>query len=420
MTVWQSLTRRKRARADAADAAGDAIVAIAEVARFSAMRRRIGFEAANAVMAVLARRIEAMDGFHVHRTGRTALWLSLRPGDAAPLLAALQAALEAQVVAAGVTFEPEIFIGAVAPLAAPTVEARFEAAAFAVEDAQRSPGRIVFADRVAPADAPASLVQDLRTAVEENALALHYMPKLRLRDEAIVCVEALCRWTHPQHGAIAPSMFVALAEDSGLIGELTLWALGRALADRARLAAEGIALDIDVNLSALLLASDEFCGSVIERLRPASGGIGLEITETGVIQNIDLALANLERMRAAGIRIAIDDFGSGLASLSYLRALPAHELKIDQQFISSLTTSNRDPLLVRSAIDIAHALEMEVTAEGVVDEISLALLRVMRCDHAQGFHISPPLPYADLVRFLRFREAEGVPATAPSIQTLQA
>ena len=138
--------------------------------------------------------------------------------------------------------------------------------------------------------------------------------------------------------------------------------------------------------------------------------MGIEITETAVIDDPTSAFRNLERIDEAGIHIAIDDFGAGLSSLAYLRDLPAHELKIDQAFVRKLTTSNRDPLLVRSAIDIAHALEMEITAEGVEDELALALLRAMRCDSAQGFHISRPLPIDALIPFLAERAHAGAAA----------
>jgi EAL domain-containing protein (putative c-di-GMP-specific phosphodiesterase class I) len=155
-----------------------------------------------------------------------------------------------------------------------------------------------------------------------------------------------------------------------------------------------------VNISGQLLADREFAQGALALVRESAGQIGFEITETAVIKDPDAALANLREFSAAGIRIAIDDYGSGLSSLAYLKQLPAHELKIDRMFISGLSDSHRDPLLVRSSIDLAHALEMEVTAEGVDDPVSLALLRIMGCDLLQGYHISPPVPLAELQLFL--------------------
>jgi EAL domain-containing protein (putative c-di-GMP-specific phosphodiesterase class I) len=245
------------------------------------------------------------------------------------------------------------------------------------------------------------MLPDLIEAIRNDALELHYMPKLNLAEETVVGAEALCRWTHPRHGSVPPLVFIRLAEETGLIDDLTLRTLDRAIADQRRLLEHGLTLPIDVNLSGRLVSNSAFCDVVVERIAGAAGRIGLEITETAVIDEPDTALANLRRIADAGIHIAIDDFGAGLSSLSYLRDLPAQELKIDQSFIRKLTTSNRDPLLVRSAIEIGRALEMEVTAEGVEDELALSLLAVMRCNNVQGFHISPPLPLDRLIDYLK-------------------
>ena len=149
------------------------------------------------------------------------------------------------------------------------------------------------------------------------------------------------------------------------------------------------------------------------------GRIGLEITETAVIQDPEAALANLRALADAGIRIAIDDYGSGLSSLSYLKQLPASELKIDQMFISGLIDSHRDPLLVRSSIDLAHALDMEVTAEGVDSPAALALLKVMGCDVIQGFLIAQPMRLGELRAFLDAREVRAPDAMSPGFNWLR-
>ncbi|HQR91065.1 MAG TPA: EAL domain-containing protein, partial [Caulobacter sp.] len=143
----------------------------------------------------------------------------------------------------------------------------------------------------------------------------------------------------------------------GLIGDLTRWVVRRALADQARLRDLGLEVEIHINLSGQMVADETFALWLLETIdRDSAGRIGLEITETAVINEPERALANLQSFAAAGLKIAIDDYGSGLSSLSYLKQLPAHELKIDKLFISQLTSSHRDPLLVRSTIDLAHAL----------------------------------------------------------------
>jgi len=382
-------------------------VGIAEVTRFAAMRRRIGYPAANRIMAALAARILADDRFEVGRLGRTGIEFFYRAdhiAQAHAMMQDLKRRLEVTVTTTAIDFEPSIVIGCNSIRSGQLRDELFDAAACAVEDAQKLPERIRFAEdgrQRGGVDPSAMMLHNLYRAVRDDSLEMHYMPKLRLADSEIVSAEALCRWTHRDHGTVSPTIFIKLAEETGLIGDLTLWTLDRVIADQQRLRQEGIDLNIDINMSGQLIGDTGFCDLVIARIGASGGRIGIEITETAVIEDAQAALANLGRISQAGVRIAIDDFGVGLSSLAYLRDLPADELKIDQTFIRTLTTSNRDPLLVRSAIDIGHALEMEVTAEGVEDEIALALLKVMRVDHVQGYHISMPLPLDQLVRYLR-------------------
>lgn len=380
--------------------------AIAEIANFRAIRRRIGYRSANAIMETLAVRLMAAGPYRVARVGRTAIEFTYQArddADASDKLCAARAALEGTVEVDGFAFDPEPVIGSSAAAGGLAAEELFELADLAMEDAYRQPSRVAIANENAIAAATsetAGVLAELAKAIRHDALQLHYLPKLNLDTGRIVGAEALCRWTHPVHGEVAPTVFIALAEDTGLIDELTLWTLDRAVADQRRLLAEGVDISLEVNLSGRLISNAAFCQIVAERIAGSQGPIGLEITETATIEAPEQALVNLQSLAAAGIRIAIDDFGSGLSSLSYLRNLPAHELKIDQCFIRNLTSSNRDPLLVRSAIEIARALEMEVTAEGVEDELALSLLTVMRCNYVQGFHISPPLPLEELIAYL--------------------
>lgn len=244
------------------------------------------------------------------------------------------------------------------------------------------------------------LLKDLPTALANGDIYLAYQPKLRLRTGEIEAVEALVRWQHPEFGPIDREILIPLIETHGYISELTLWVLRRALADQQQLAGRGCPLGFYINVSAGLLIDSAFVREICELTDPRLGRIGLEITETVLIENSVLALANLKQLSRHGIAISIDDYGSGLSSLAYLRDLPAQELKIDKMFISGMTTSHRDPLIVRSTIDLAHALDLQVVAEGVESPAALALLRVMGCDFAQGFLISPALTIEALEEFL--------------------
>jgi EAL domain-containing protein (putative c-di-GMP-specific phosphodiesterase class I) len=241
---------------------------------------------------------------------------------------------------------------------------------------------------------------DLELALGRNEMILQYQPKIHVRRQEVTSVEALIRWQHPDRGLILPGDFITLAEEAGLIAAMTLWSLDQVKIDQTELRRRGFDVTIFVNISGQLLGNADFVSEVCRKLDGHDWGIGFEITETSVIKDPDTAIANLQQFSRIGIPIAIDDYGAGLSSLVYLKKLPACELKIDKMFITQLTSSNRDPLIVRSTIDLAHALEMEVTAEGVESQAALALLSVMGCDMVQGFLISRPIGIAGLVRFL--------------------
>jgi EAL domain-containing protein (putative c-di-GMP-specific phosphodiesterase class I) len=199
---------------------------------------------------------------------------------------------------------------------------------------------------------------------------------------------------------IPPDLFVPMAEETGHIRALTERVLQAAIEDQQRMSAAGWPLTLSVNISARLLSDTDFANVAIEHVRQAPHGICFEITETAVIDNPKVALENIELFAAGGVRVAIDDYGSGLSSLAYLKQLPARELKIDKMFIQNLTNSQRDALLVRSTIELAHGLGMEVTAEGVETPAAFALLASMRCDMAQGYLVSRPATVEELLAIL--------------------
>jgi EAL domain-containing protein (putative c-di-GMP-specific phosphodiesterase class I) len=250
---------------------------------------------------------------------------------------------------------------------------------------------------------PPSLAEDLDAAVVRNELFLVHQPKMRARSGDILGVETLVRWRHPTRGLIGPNDFISLAEERGHMRRITEWVIRQTLVEQRSLAACGHTLAFNVNISARVLPDRDFAEWALATVRDAAGPIGFEITETAMIGDPENALRNLHLFADAGIMISIDDYGAGLSSLAYLKQLPANELKIDRMFISGLSSSHRDPLLVRSTIDLAHALDMEVTAEGVDSPAALALLKVMGCDVIQGFLIATPMPLGDLRVFLDAR-----------------
>ncbi len=192
-------------------------------------------------------------------------------------------------------------------------------------------------------------------------------------------------------GLILPGDFISVAEQAGEIGALTLWTLRQVIADQQLLAADGHDLPLFINISGQLLADATFVAEVCDIIKGSEAKIGFEITETAVIRDPESAIRHLQVFADIGVTLAIDDYGAGLSSLAYLKQLPAKELKIDKMFVMQLTSSTAIPLIVRSTIDLAHALDMEVTAEGVETPSALALLSVMGCDMVQGFLISRPI-----------------------------
>ncbi|MHA6720541.1 EAL domain-containing protein [Sphingomonas sp. RS6] len=246
-----------------------------------------------------------------------------------------------------------------------------------------------------------TLMRELRRAIEQGEMFLHYQPKLNVRQQRIAGVEALIRWQHPTRGLILPGDFISVAEKADEIGALTLWTLRQVIADQRRMADAGHDIPVFINVSGVLLADSAFVAEACAIIDGNSEArLGFEITETAVIQDPDSAIRHLKQFADSGIALAIDDYGAGLSSLAYLKQLPAKELKIDKMFVTNLTSSNRDPLIVRSTIDLAHALEMEVTAEGVETPSALALLSVMGCDMVQGYLISRPIPLDALLAYL--------------------
>lgn len=384
-------------------------IVIVEVERFASFRQMIGTASADRVMATFRSRIEAeLAPCSIGRVGRTTVEVAVPTGDRAEVdrkLVRLRLLLSRRVDVHGTPLDPVIRIGAARRQADETEEELLDQAAAALDAAREDHRPVRWAEDTDPRrhHADAALMSDLARAVQHGGLELNYQPKLDLKANRVTSVEALLRWPDRPEAAEIGHV-VALAERTGLIGDVTDWVLRRAVADQTTLAGASADVRVDVNISGVLLTEPTF----FHRLHSGIGEstrIGLEITETAVIAEPEAALANLGRCSAAGLHISIDDYGSGLSSLAYLKQLPAQELKIDRLFVAGLVNSHRDPLLVRSSIDLAHALEMEVTAEGVDDAMTLALLRIMGCDIAQGYLIAPPMPLAELIVFLKDNDA---------------
>ncbi|HZV64662.1 MAG TPA: EAL domain-containing protein, partial [Telluria sp.] len=249
-----------------------------------------------------------------------------------------------------------------------------------------------------------SLEADLRRAIEEGELRVHYQPRALLSDGGIAGAEALVRWQHPVRGMVSPADFIPLAEMSGLIVPLGAWVLREVCRQlRAWLDAGLAPLVVAVNLSPRQFREPELVRDVRAALNEfglAPSALGLEITESTVIDNIDDAVIKLNALKAIGIVLSLDDFGTGHSSLSRLRELPIDHLKIDQSFVRNMTTVPDDAAICRSIIDLAHNLRLTVIAEGVETAGQANLLRQYRCDEIQGYYFSRPMPAAEMTAML--------------------
>jgi diguanylate cyclase len=255
-----------------------------------------------------------------------------------------------------------------------------------------------------------ALVAELRRALGNDELVLHYQPKASLADDAIRSVEALVRWNHPRHGLIYPDAFLPVAEQTGLIDGLTDWVIGEALRQVARWNDVGIHVSIAVNVSARNLCHVEFAGRVqaaLSHARVPVGSLIVEITETALLTDVDRATHNLVRLAAMGVPVSIDDFGRGQTSLGYLSRLPLHELKIDRSFVTDLLRDDAHAAIVRSVVELSHNLGLVVVAEGVEDDATWQRLRDLSCDLAQGYVLARPMSADDLMDWLSVREVSS-------------
>ena len=246
-----------------------------------------------------------------------------------------------------------------------------------------------------------ALAADLRTAIEADALKLHYQPKVRIADSALIGCEALVRWTHPSRGSVAPGTFIPIAEQTGMIGAMTQRVLRMASRQESDWLRDSMALPIAVNLSARNLYDPELVKS-IQRLQHefklAPGSLEFEITESALVEEPELARKTLMALRAMGAKLYIDDFGTGYSSLSYLVTLPVHALKIDRSFIRHMASSDAARGVVSAIVAMAHNLGMGVVAEGVETAADHATLKSIGCDEAQGYFFGKPVAAEEFPR----------------------
>jgi len=410
------LQRLRKAIADGEDAAF--AIGLIDLDRFKEINDSLGHQSGDLLLREFALRVAGIvrDGDCFARLGGDEFALFLpEVKDERPLVAfadRIAAALETPFFLNGLPIEIEASIGSVlCPHHGRDVETlvRRADAAMYIAKRDRSGHQVWSPDHEDFQPEKLALIGELRRALEQHELVLHYQPQARLDDGRVVAVEALIRWKHPTRGLLPPAEFIPLAQHTGLIRPLTLYVIEEALAQCRRWRDEDLDLGVAVNIAARNLADPDFPTAVDDLV--ARSGVGadkleLELTESAVLTDPRRAVDVLGRLERIGVRLAIDDFGTGYTSLAYLHQLPVHRLKIDRSFVGSMIENADRAAIVTATIELARALSIEVTAEGVESHHVWTILRDLRCNSAQGYYLNHPRPADEISGWIRRRELD--------------
>ncbi len=399
--------------------------AVVGIDRFETTRAMVGYEAMTEIIQEMARKVSSHQ--HVKHVARIApdvigfFFSGVGSPEANKTFSHLHQDLERFTNVTGGSVSVHVKIGFTLGGPSSNAETLLQRAELALDQA-RNKWRRTWMFSQSEYGAPEKtlhLMDQLRSGLKNNQFSLHYQPQVHVNSGKVRSLEALLRWTGPSAVDVSIGELIALAENTGDIEAITKWTIDRASQDLDMLIAAGHEVRICLNMSGALICNEDFIDRLIDQLRTQSCFFLIEITETAVLQKPDLALENLRRLAEHGFCISMDDYGTGYSSLSQLQNLPITEIKIDQGFISNLKTSNRNPLIVRSTIELAHALEMEVVAEGVEDAATYALLKAMGCDILQGFFIAKALPMEELIAFLNDGDAISAKNDGPLLDILK-
>ena len=253
-----------------------------------------------------------------------------------------------------------------------------------------------------------SMLGEMRKALEEDQFELYYQPKLDLASGLIVGAEGLLRWNHPTRGQVPPGEFVPFAEQTGFMRQITRWVVREGLAFSARLPQVERPLRVAINVTASDIQERDFAGEIAEIIRSlkiSGEHLCLEITESGVVSESQAALETLQKISKMGIKLSVDDFGTGYATLKQLQQLPVQELKIDRAFVQNMVEHEGSQTIVRSTIDLARRMNLRVVAEGVENVRQMRLLSSLGCHELQGFFLAKPMPAAELISWIQMRHA---------------
>ena len=377
----------ERALSGAIDGAEAVAVTAAAIDRFETIRSALSLTEVATLVREAAARIEQAVGSPVYRIAPDTLaWLSRRDPESG--CATVSESFVQPVNTGRSAIDVSWTFGMVSMTLDSTPVQLVERALAAVTDARSQGRRLEWFKGIAEDSVRnLSMMGELRRGIDENQLFVAYQPKLNLQTGAMVNAEALVRWQHPTEGLVPPDRFIPLAEETGVVRELTRFVLRRTVEECAN-ARGDVRLAVSVNVSAADIGQPNFADEVIQLLSAARmdpSRLTLEITESAIIRSRETAIGVLHALRAHGVRLSVDDYGTGQSTLSYLKTLPVHELKIDKMFVTRLCENQSDRIMVRSTIGLAHELGLTVVAEGVEDWETVKLLTELGCDYAQGF-----------------------------------
>jgi len=395
-------------------------VLMIDLDRFKEINDSLGHHVGDEVLRQLGPRLSSVVGTlgTVARLGGDEFGLVLSPlrdqAMATEVAGRIREDLRRSFLLEGMTLHVDASIGiAIAPEHGVVADALLQRADIAMYEAKRNrrPWEVYSSTSDTHTRDRLELMEDVRYAIERRELVVYYQPKLDLSTRTVTGVEALVRWQHPQRGLLSPDRFLDHFDHSGLMGPLAMEVLDQALTQQAEWARQDVELTVAVNLSAANLTDVELpekVAEVLDRKGVRAGSVVLEITEDSLMVDAEQSLEVLERLKAVGVELSVDDYGTGFSSLAYLRDLPVHELKLDRAFLAAATSPDvtsgdatsadatshgaRSVAIIRSTIDLAHALHLRIVAEGVETEDGLDLLTRMGCDVAQGFLLGRPAP----------------------------
>jgi len=391
-------------------------ILLVDLERFAEINDTLGQRTADAALQAVGARLAELTGDDavVARMGNDVFGVldpSITSGEEASRVATrIRQAFERPLELPGLSLSVEVCIGAaVLPedgaepdLALLRADVALSVARARSERTARYGIEMETGDALAP-----QLVGELGAAIKQGKIVVHYQPQVELRSGRVLGVEALVRWQHPRHGLLGPDSFIPAAEQTGLIGPLMQSVLDSALQQCSLWQRQDLFLTVAVNLSVRNLLNPGIVDDVrsaLQRHGLQPGSLELEITETSAMANPQRSIAVLKGLKDLGVELSIDDYGTGHASLAYLREMPVARLKIDRSFVTEMVQDRASAAIVGSTIKLARALQLDVVAEGVEDDVTLLQLRDMRCSTAQGFALGPPVEATLLPELIRHIE----------------